>query len=821
MLHHLWKNVQYSARRLAAKPGFTLVAVASLALGIGANSAIFSLVNAVLLRKPPIEKPEELVEVYLSSPEFPYNVFSYPDYRDFVEGTRDVFSAVSGTKLTLTQIDSDTGVEVLPAEMVTGNYFTTLGIQAAVGRTLLPEDDVAPGAHPVVMLGHAFWQKNYGGDPAAVGKEIRIGGRPYTIVGVLPADYEGHFRGLAPSFFLPNMMLNEVSPSDYDQLEARGDHGTFVKARLRPGVTLAQAQTAADAVAERLRESAIEDWDPQAGFHFVPTSEVILYPPFDRFLRAAAWLLMIVVGLVLLMACVNLASFLLARAIDRRKEVALRIALGASRRRLVGQLLTETLLLALLGGVAGILFGQALLALLVGADLPVPFPLTLDLGLDPTVLGFSLLISIASGLLLGLAPALQTTNPNVSATIKDETAGVGRSGGLTLRNALVVLQVATSVVLLVGAGLFLRSFQRVQTVDPGFGRDPSAILTVMMPGNRYSEEEGRRFEKRLEERLREIPGVTAVGMTGNLHLNTLSTQTMGINVDGIEPPEGRESHSVDRATVSSGFFEAAGVKILRGRNFDETTDLPDSPPVVIVNEALAETFFPGQDPLGRMLRRPDAADKDVMIVGVASTAKIRSLGEAPRPFVYLPFSQDYSSYLTMVVKTSAPPERTAVDIMAAARELDPQLWIWESKTMARHLGIMLLPARLSAVLLSAFAAVALALASIGLYGIVSYSVAQRSREVGIRMSLGADGGSVVGMLMGGGLKLVGIGAAFGVVASLAVTPALANLLFGVQARDAASFVIMPLVLVVVATLAAYVPARRASRIDPVRALRAE
>ncbi len=820
MLHHLWKNVQYSARKLASRPGFTLVAIASLALGIGANSAIFSLVNAVLLREPPLENPEELVEIYVTSPEFEYNAFSYPDYRDFVEGTKDVFTAVSATKLTLTQIDSDTGVEVLPAEMVTGNLFPNLGIEAAVGRTLLPEDDLSPGAHPVVMLGHAYWQKAYGGDPGAVGREIRIGGRPYTIIGVAPANYEGQFRGLAPSFFLPNMMLNEVSPSNYDQIEARGDHGSFVKGRLRPGVTLVQAQTAADAVAERLRESAIEDWDPRAGFLFVPTSDVILYPPFDRFLRAAAWLLMIVVGLVLLMSCVNLASFLLARAIDRRKEVALRIALGATRGRLVGQLLTETLLLALLGGVAGIALGQALLAILMGADLPLPIPLTLNLGLDGTVLGFSFLVSLAAGLLLGLAPALQTTNPDVSATIKDETAGVGRSGGLTLRNALVVLQVATSVVLLVGAGLFLRSFQRIQTVDPGFGRDPSTILTVLLPGTRYSEEEGTRFEKRLEERLLQVPGVTAVGMTGNLHLNTLNTQNIGINVDGMEPPEGTDSHMVDRATVTGSFFEAAGVRLLRGRNF-EPSDLPDSPPVAIINEALAEKFFPGVDPLGRMLRRPDESDEDLMIVGVAATARIRSLGEAPRPFVYLPFSQEYTSSLTMVVKTGADPERTAIDVLAAAKELDPQLWVWESKTMARHLGIMLLPARLSALLLSAFAVVALALASIGLYGIVSYSVSQRSREVGIRMSLGADGGSVVGMLMGDGLKLVGIGAAFGVVASLAATPALASLLFGVEARDVVSFVVMPLVLIFVATLAAYVPARRASRIDPVRALKAE
>lgn len=820
MLHQLWKNVQYSARRLAQRPGFTLVAILSLALGIGANSAIFSLVNAVLLRKAPLVKPEELVEIYLSSPEFEYNAFSYPDYRDFVEGTKDLFAEVSGTKLTLTQTDSDSGVEVLPAEMVTGNYFGILGIAAALGRTILPEDDVAPGAHPVVMLGHNHWLKAFGGDPAVVGRETRIGGRPYTIIGVAPADYEGHFRGLAPAFFLPRMMLNEVSPSNYDQLEQRGDHGLFVKGRLRPGVTLAQVQTAADAVAERLRESAVEDWDPQASFLFVPTSDVILYPPFDRFVRAAAWLLMIVVGLVLLMACVNLASFLLARAIDRRKEVALRIALGATRGRLVGQLLTETLLLALLGGVSGVALGQGLLALLVGADLPLPVPLTLDLGLDPTVLGFSLLVSLAAGLLLGLAPALQTTNPDVSATIKDETAGVGRSGGLTLRNALVVLQVATSVVLLVGAGLFLRSFQRIQTVDPGFGRDPSAVLTVLLPGSRYSEEQGRLFEKRLEERLLQVPGVTAVGVTSNLHLNTLNTQNMDVNVDGIEPPPGRESHLVDRATVSSGFFEAAGVGILRGRNF-EANDLPDSPPVAIVNEALVDKFWPGQDPLGRMLRRPGVDDDDLMVVGVATTAKIRSLGEAPRPFVYVPFSQRYTSYVTVVAKTSAEPERTVLDLVAASRELDSEVWIWESTTMARYLGIVLLPARLSALLLSAFAAVALALASIGLYGIVSYSVSQRSREVGIRMSLGADGGSVVGMLMGSGLKMVGMGAAFGVVASLAAMPALANLLFGIQPTDVVSFVVMPLVLIVVATLAAYVPARRASRIDPVRALKAE
>jgi predicted permease len=818
MLHTFWKNVVYAGRRLAARPGFALVAVLSLSLGIGANTAIFSLVNAILLRKPPIVKPEELVEIYISSPEFEYNVFSYPDYRDFIEGTRDVFAEVSASRVTLTQTDREGGVELIPGEVVSGNYFRTLGIEAEVGRMILPEDDVAKGAHRVVVLGHAFWQKVYAGDPGVVGREIRIAGRPYEIIGVAPEAYEGHFRGFVPAIFAPRMMVNELNPGTSDELEERGNHSVFVTARLKPGVDRVRAQAAADAVAARLRESRIENWEPAASFLLIPSEKVLLYPPFDRFVRAAAWLLMVVVGLVLLMACVNLASFLLARAIDRRKEVALRIALGASRKALIGQLLTETTLLALLGGAGGVVLGQALLALLVGADLPLPIPITLDLGLDGTVLAFSLLTSLAAGLFLGLAPALQTTNPDVAATIKDETAGVGRSGGLTLRNALVVLQVATSVVLLVGAGLFLRSFQRIQTVDPGFGRDPSALMTFIIPSTRYSQEEARAFVRRLEERLLELPGVTAVGATGNIHLNTLSTQNIDINVDGVEPPPERDAHMVDRAEVDAGFFDAAGIRILRGRNF-ESYDLPDSRPVAIVNEALVEKFFPGQDALGRMLRRQDG--KDILVVGIASTAKIRSLGEAPRPFIYRPLSQDYTSYLSVVAKGAGDSERLALDVMAAARELDPELWIWEAKSMARHLGIMLLPARLSAILLSAFAVLALVLASIGLYGIVSYSVAQRAREVGIRMSLGAGAGNVVSMLMRSGLKLVLLGGVLGVGGALLLAPALANLLFGVRPNDLVAFIGMPLVLGAVAVLSAYIPARRASRIDPVRALKAE
>jgi len=819
-MYRLWGNLRYAGRRLRQRPGFTLVAILSLGLGIGANAAIFTLVNAVLLRDVPLESPEELVEVYLSSPDFEYGVFSWPDFEDFKRGTTEVFSDVAATRLVLAQIDSADGVEMVPGEAVTGNYFETLGIPAALGRTIASEDDVAPGAHAVVMLGHAYWQTAYGGDPSIIGDTLRIAGLAYTIIGVAPEEYTGHFRGVVPSVFAPRMMVDQLQPGTFSEHTARGNHSVFVRARLAPSVSLVRAQTAADAVSTRLTAERIEDWDLQGSFLFVPTTDVVLYPPADRFIYAAAWILSGVVGLVLLISCTNLASFLLARALDRKKEIALRLALGATRRRLVGQLMTETVLLATLGGIAGVAISIGLLKLLVGADLPLPLPLTLDLAPDARVFGFSLGVSLFAGLLLGVAPAIQSTNPDMSATIKDESAGVGKSGVLTLRNALVVFQVAMSLTLLVGAGLFLQSLSRVQTVDPGFGREPSAILSVVVPSTRYSEDEGRLFIARMLDRFRELPGVDSVGVISNLHLNTLSTQNVSFNVDGVEPPPGREQHSGDRATVDPGFFEAAGIGILQGRNFGEQ-DLPESPEVAIVSQALAERYFPGGDAVGGILRREEEDGGDWLIVGIASDTKVRSLGEAPRDFVYRPYSQAYTAFLTAVATTRVDPQRTALDLMTAARELDPQLMVFETKTMDRHLGIVLLPARLGAIVLSAFATLALVLASIGLYGIVSYQVSQRTREVGIRMSLGADAKGVIRMLMGSGLALVGVGTILGLGISLLLAPILSSVLFGVDSSDIATFAGMPLVLGLVAAAAAYLPARRASRVDPVRALRTE
>lgn len=814
----LGRDLRYAARRLAQRPGFTLTAVVSLALAIGANTALFSLVDEVLLRKPPLAHPEQLVDIYISGSDTPYNVFSWPDFRDMREATREVFSGVTASRLVLTQADSASGVETLIGEAVSGSYFPVLGIRARVGRTLLPEDDLTPGAHPVVVLGHGYWQRAFGGDPGVVGREMRLAGRAFQIVGVAPEEYGGAFRGIEPDLYAPMMMINQLQPSTVDDLEARANHSSFVKGRLRPGVGLPEAQATLDALATRLREQQPGYWDPGDGFTLLRTTDVLLYPPLDRFVRAAAWLLGGVVGLVLLIACVNLASFLLARGLDRRKEIAVRLALGASRGGLVRQLLTETLLLGLLGGGAGVLLAAGLLHLLRVADLPLPIPVTLDLAIDGRVLGFNLAISLLAGVAFGLFPALQSSRADVAGALKDDSAGGGQRGRLRLRGALVVTQVAVSLVLLVGAALFLRSLQSIQTVDPGFGRSPTALLTFALPTTRFDESAGRAFLDRMLERFERIPGVETVGVTSNLPLNTLNRTMIGIRVDGVEPPPGRESHLVDRSAVDPGYFDAMGIEIVSGRGFTDA-DGPDSRPVVVVSQAFARRFFPDREAVGQLLRQPDA--EDLHVVGVARDVKVRSLGEAPLPFVYRALAQEYTTFPTVVARTATSAEATARELLRAGRELDPDLWVWEATTMDRHLGIMLLPARLSALLLACFAGLALLLAAIGLYGIVSYAVAQRRREVGIRMSLGADGTAVVRLLTGSGLRLVALGCALGLGASLLLARALGGLLFGVAAWDPVAFAAGPGLLLAIAAVAAWLPARRASRVDPVSALRAE
>jgi len=816
----LLADFKYALRRMLRAPGFTAVAIASLALGIGANTAVFSFVNAVLLVDKPFTDTEELVELYTTAEGMPYGVFSYADFRDLRDGSTDVFTGVSAARFAFVQTDIDAGVEMLSAQLVSGNYFELSGIRAHVGRLFTDEDDVDPGGHWVTVLSYGYWERAFASDPGVIGTEVRLNGRLYEVLGVTEPKYQGDLRILVPEVYAPIMMLGELNPTPTDELESRTSHSFFVRGRMRTGVGLPQVETALERISEDLRGDYPSLWSQDSSFHMIPTDEVILFPAIDKVLVPALTVLMGVVGLVLLIACANLASFLLARATDRRKEIAIRLALGAKRSALVRQLLAETTLLGVLGGGTGIVLASAGLKGLVNADLPLPIPITLDLAPDATVLLFTLGVSIVAGMLFGLAPAIQATNPDVAPTLKDEGTGGGRPRKLTLRNALVVGQVAASLVLLVGAGLFLRSLRASQSIDPGFGEDPAAIMNVIVPLTRYeSQGEAVLFTESLLESIGRLPGVTAVGSISRMQLDPLNTQSHTFNIDGVEPPPGRTAHRVDRAGVTPGLFEAIGMDLLRGRNFSEI-DAAGSAPVAIVNETFVNRFWPGEDGVGKLFRT-ESAESETQIVGVVTDSNVRSLSESPTPQIFVPASQNFSTFLNIVAKTTGDPTQLLRSMFEAGRTLDPQLIVFEMKTMERLLDMRLLPARLSAIISIAFGILAATLACLGLYGVVSFAVASKTREVGIRMSLGADRSSVVSLLLKQGLGMVVVGGIVGLVLAALASRVLSQFLFGVDPLDPVAFLSATGLLALVALLSAWIPARRASKVNPVRALHSD
>ena len=816
-MERLLQDCRFAVRRLAKRPGFTLIALVSIAIGIGANTAIFSLVNSIILRDLPLQRPAELVEIYKAMPRFTHGPVSFPDLRDIEREGSEVFTGVAAFRLAFVQEDFQGGIDALPAEVVTGNYFPLLGVPALHGRTLLPSDDVVPGGHPVIMLSYGYWQRRFGGDPAAVGREIRLNGRPFTIIGVAPRAFTGSLRGLSPAIYGSRMMVGQLNGlSDENELEARGNQGVFPKARLKPGASLGQAEIVLARLERSLREQYPGQWQRDNKIVTVATADVIMNPMIDKVIVPAAILMMVVVGLVLLIACANLASFLLAQAADRRKEVAIRLAMGAERGRLVRQFLTEAAMLAAIGGGAGVLLAAALLGALERGNLPLPIPIELDLRPDGRVLLFSVLLTAVAGLLFGLAPALQATKPEVAPTLKNEGAGGGRPNRFNLRNVLVVVQVAVSLLLLVGSALFLRSFRARLDIDPGFGAKPAVVLNLHAGGTGRAQDEARGFFRSLRRELVALPGAEAVGLTGDLHLSPMNNSSTDVTVPGIDPPPGRSAHAVNVTDVDAGFFDAVGVRIVEGRAFLDSDR--DGPRVVIVSETFARKFWPGRTAVGQVFT---VGTVPQTVVGVASDAKVNSLGEEPTPFLYRSYDQRPSTGMTVVVRTAGNADGFVAKAVAVARRLDPEVQVIEAKTMERHLASMLLPHRLAAWVISAFGALALLLAAIGLFGVVSYAVSTRSREVGIRMALGAEPQSVVRLLMGGGLQLVVVGTVIGLGLSLVAGRALSGVLYGVQSTDPVAFVVAPVVLVMVAVLAAWLPARRAIHISPVRSLKSD
>jgi predicted permease len=812
------QDLTYAVRRLANSPGFTFVAALTLALGIGANTAIFSLINAVLIRDLPVRAPRELVEVYTSEPDgYPYTPFSYPDFMDARELT-DAFSGVVGTRTTIARMDRYDRPSLAFGELISWDYFQELGIPMALGRSFLPEEDASPGAHPVVILGHRSWVSDFGQDPGVLGQTVRLNGRPFTVVGVAPRAFTGSMPVLVSGFYTPLAMTNELmgGTSGTDQLAQRGARSMFVKARLKPGITVDQANQALAALSRRLAEAY-----PESNEHRVmsalPAGKVALHPFVDRLLKPVAGLLLVVVGLVLLIACANLAGFLLARAEDRRKEIAVRLALGARRGDLVRQLMVEATLLALLGGVAGILLANWALRIFMAFQPPIPIPLDVDVSLDRTVLFFTAGVTLLAALAFGLIPALQATRTDVAPTLKDEGVGRGTPGRFNLRHGLVVLQVAFSFVLLIGAGLFVRSLQKAQLIHPGFYTGSGALLWPWMDQSGHDTPEGTRvFYRQAAERLLAHPSIDGVALANRLPLGA-GVQTRGYMLPGVPSESPRGTHDIDVTTVAPGYFEVLDVPILQGRSFREE-DLEDGR-VVVVSQAFVDRYYPGEEVVGRTM--DPGTGSPVRIVGVAANTKVRTLGEAPRPYVYeIPGPAGrWDMYVVIRGRGSSQ------ELLAAGRqildELDPNLAYFEAKTMEEHLALLLFPPRMAALLLSIFGSLALLLSAVGIYGVVSFAVARRTQELGIRMSLGATARDVVALAVGGGMRLVMWGGAVGVVLAGGVTWAIAGYLYGIGSMDLLTFAAIPAILFGVALVAALVPARRAASLDPVQALRRE
>lgn len=809
------QDLRYALRRLLATPGFTAVAVLSLALGIGANTAVFSIVDAVLLDDLPLDDPHELVELYSSDSDgFQYATSSHPDYLD-VRRENEVFRNVVATRSFVGRIDVDGAPRVAFGELVSWDYFRTLGVEMALGRSFLEEEDRTPGTHPVVILGHRTWSRSFGGDPEILGRSVHLNGRPYTVVGVAPEAFSGSMPVLVSSFYVPLMMSDVLMGRE--QIERRRTRNLFLKARLLPGVTVEQANASLRAFSASLEERYPES-NENRYMSAVPSSQVSIHPALDEILTPVAGLLLAVVAVVLLIACANLASFLLARGEDRRREIAVRLALGAGRGRLVRQLLVEATLLAVVGGLAGLILARWTVGLILAFQPPIPVPVDVQIDLDRTVLLFTAGVSLLAGLAFGLLPALQATDPDVAPTLKDDAGRRRKGGRVSIRGALVVTQVAFSFVLLIGAGLFTRSLQKAQAIDPGFDTSSGALVWPMPQLAGYeTDEETRAFFTEYGESLLADPRVTGVAMADRLPLGS-AVQTGGYLIPGVpsETPDG--DHDIDDANVRAGYFDAMGVEIVAGRAFQET-DL-EGPEVAVVSRAFVDRFYPGEDIVGRAIQT--AGGGDLRIVGVAADTKVRTLGEAPRPYVYRLWEQRGATGLQVVVRGNA----TSQELVAVAREtldaVSPEMVLFEPiKTMDEHLALLLFPPRMAAMALTVFGGLALLLAAIGVYGVVSWVVARGTRELGIRMSLGATARDVVTMAVGRGMRLVGAGALIGLALSVGVTRAVSSYLVGISSRDVVTFAVIPLVLIAVALLAAWIPARRASRIDPVQALRSE
>jgi predicted permease len=818
----LWQDLRYAVRTLGKARGLTIVAVLSLALGIGANTTIFTLINSLLLRPPMVDDPAGLLEVWQYNTTRGNGIgsdmqLSFPEY-EFYRDHNSSFSgmaAFTGESPVMIWNRAGEG-ETLRAALVSANFFSILGIQPSLGRGFVPEEDREATAAPVVIVSHAVWQQRLASDPAIVGKTLTLNGRDYTVVGVAPAAFTGLVVGFSPDVWTPLAMHRTVSPGL--DLNERRMHWLLGVGRLKPGVTPRQAGADLAILGKQL---ARDYPDTNKNLMPDPVAVELVPAPFRGVAGGISAVLLAVVALVLLIACANVANLLLAKASSRRREVAVRIALGANRRRLIQQMLTESVLIAGMAGAVGLLLSFWAAPLLLSL-MPASVPLVVDVSPDVRVLAFTVLASIATGLVFGLAPAVRQSTLNQVDNLKDGAVHGGSSRS-RLRNALVVAQVSACVVLLVGASLCLRSLLNARSIDPGFETHNTVAAGLNVETFGYDEARGRAFYARLLEHVRALPGVRAASLTDHLPLGqTMRMQAIEIaGYDGPRAPSGMPGLPIDMALVGPDYFEAMGIAVLSGRSFKDTDDV-NGPPVIMINQQMADRFWPHQNPIGQFVNimGPRDSRTHAEIIGVVKTGKYQSLGEQAKSFFYRPLLQDYEPGVQLIVRTtSATPILDA--LRHEVRALDSRMALVGVETLEQHMQLPLFPARAAGLLLGLFGALALTLAVVGLYSVMSYSVSQRTREIGVRMALGARRSDVVRLILGQGLRLTVVGMCIGVVGSLAVTWVLRSVLYGITATDPISFLAVAAGLTLVALAASYIPARWATRVDPMRALRTE
>jgi len=809
----LWQDLRFGGRMLLRKPGFTLIAIITLGLGIGANTAIFSLVNMVILRPLPVAQSDRIVEVTPLFKGLSYGAFSYPTYKDFRD-KNEVFDGLAAY-IPIPMSLSQNGVnERVWGYLASGNYFDLLGVGAIRGRMFTQEEDLVPGANPVAVVSYGCWQRRFGGDPNLVGKTIKLNGYDFTIVGVAPEGFRGTVVVFDPEIYTPMMMAKQIAPGDSDWLENRGNGGILAFGRLKQGVTATQARESLNL----LMAQFARQYKGLEGVTFSVTPPGLAIPLIRYGAMGFAGVLMATVALVLLIACVNLANLLLARAAQRRKEIAIRLSLGAGRARVVRQLLTESVTLSLAGGALGWLVALWMLGLVAAFMPSIDFNLLIDLTPDWRVMVFTLIVSFITGALFGLAPALQASKVDLIPALKDES-GLGGYRRSRFRNGLVVAQVALSLLLLIAAGLIVRSLQQTQMVGPGFEVENRITMSVDLGMQGYDEARGREFHKQLIARVESLPGVRAASYVSELPLNLDLTRSY-IFPEGQSFMRSADAPLLPTGSVWPRYFETMGIPLRKGRDFTMQEDKEESR-VVIVNETFARRFWPGQNPIGKRLSKGGPDKPRFEVVGVVKDGKYGTLGEDQQPFVYFPMAREYDSVAALVVNTSVEPQSMINTIRREVERLDSNLPLYDVKTMSEHMRFSLFPLQAGAWVAGGFALLALLLAGLGIYGVMAYTVSQRSREIGLRMALGARGGDVMKLIVRQGMWLALVGLAIGLVGSLALTRLMSSMLYGVSATDIATFAGVTLLLGSVVLIACYLPARRAAKVDPMIALRCD